>query len=440
MRRGLGKRRVRRLLGGWFKTQGNATTFDEFRAMRDEGQAKFWAFHMPWFDNMIYQLALHDGWISQLPWTRPSFPPLDLDSIVRDLTGDGNTECVPPTNETYTCICSKPVVAGESEQNTQVAQCDRCLVRFHAKCIEGSCPFCDDQTWDRLIGERTLKLQRLDSQYKAACELTQHYSPEYRALKAILYDNGNSTLTEPIIKLIKHTSQQDAPDPAAVPQIRHFMRKLYRIQLETSARPEVFAYGLSLAHLYRQMTMQPRIKQLARRKPKFVFKSEMNPKALDGSRCLCNGPMVGLGWPNLRCSMCQLSYHRACIALSSVDQMPKPLVCPLCSLKDSGSYGPAEVRVTYQDDDPEENAKFVDVKACLDSHGWSVIRRTLPPPVRETIYVELFLVIPGTHPDVEELQPRFKPARGTPVELTPRQHAYESSNNDEGFISGSESN
>ncbi|KAG8790659.1 hypothetical protein FRC12_011373 [Ceratobasidium sp. 428] len=207
------------ILAGQFKARGNATVLDEVRAMRDEGKSKLGAFQMPWFKHMVNQLAVHDDWASRLPWTRPGLPALDLDSIVRDLTGDTDAESTPPTNEACTCICVEPVV--DSGQGTKVAQCDHCSARFHAGCIEGSCPFCDDQTWNGLMGEPpTLKRQHLYSQYASACKLTQHYSSEYRALEVIRLDNGDSALTKPIIRLIKRLARQGSPDPAAVPQIR----------------------------------------------------------------------------------------------------------------------------------------------------------------------------------------------------------------------------
>ncbi|KAG8783862.1 hypothetical protein FRC12_019277 [Ceratobasidium sp. 428] len=338
-----------RIMAGRFEAGGAATAFDEFRAMRDEGKAKFWPFRMPWFKKMVGQLSVHDEWISRLPWTRPGLnAALDLEGIARDLTGDGDAESTPPTNEACTCICAKPVVVGKSPHDTKVAQCDHCLVRFHAKCIEGSCPFCDDQTWNRLMGEPPMfKRQHLYSQYATACKLTQHYSPEYRALKVILYGNGECALTKAITRFIKQLARQESPDPAAILQIRHLMRRLYRIQLEISPRPEIFAYGLSLAHLHRQMAMQSRIKQTTCQKPKFVFKTEMDPRASDGSRCLCSGAQSNTPSWLLTCNKCQSWYHEACIAVSSGSRVPLPFVCPLCLLKEGKGFGLAEVRVTY---------------------------------------------------------------------------------------------
>ncbi|KAG8756460.1 hypothetical protein FRC12_010553 [Ceratobasidium sp. 428] len=130
------------IMTGRFKAQGNATVFDEVRAMRNEGKSKFWAFQTPWFDMTVNQLEVHDDWISQLPWTRRGLPVLELNTAVDDLTGDGDAECVPPTNEACMCICLEPVVVDGSAQGIEVAQRDHCLVRFHTECIEGLCPFC----------------------------------------------------------------------------------------------------------------------------------------------------------------------------------------------------------------------------------------------------------------------------------------------------------
>ncbi|KAG8795455.1 hypothetical protein FRC12_014272 [Ceratobasidium sp. 428] len=431
------EKRCEEIMTNRFEARGNATVFDEFRAMRDGGRGKFWAFEMPWSERMAKQLAKHEDWISRLPRMRPGLPVLDLDSIVRDMTGNADAERAPPKNDTRTCICFEPVVVGESAQDPdQMAQCDHCLVRFHAKCIEGSCPFCDDQIWSRLMGEpRTLMLQYLNSQHLTACELTQYYSPEYRALRVIRSHSGDLALSKPIIRFIKQLGRQESPDPAMIPQLRHLMRRLYRIQFVISARPGVFDDGLSLPYLHRQMTMQPQVKQMARRKPRFVFGNEMN---YNRSRCLC-----GVGWDpfndDLTCSKCLSWYHEKCVAVSSTHQLLK-FVCPLCLLKEGKSYEPAEVRVRYHDDDPEENAKFVDVKACLDNYSWTVIRRALPPPVRPTITVELLLFIPGTNPNVEEPKPHPKSYSKSPIESTLPQYANEGSHSDEGFSSGSESN
>ncbi|QRV73270.1 histone demethylase JARID1 [Ceratobasidium sp. AG-Ba] len=409
---------------GRFKPRGSLTAYEEIRSMKDEGKAKFWAFRMPWFEDMTRQLAIHDDWVSRLPWNRQNHPLLQLEKILEDVTSDRGS--APPTNEACTCICVEPVAVPEpGEPDAQeIVQCDHCLAKFHAKCIEGSCPFCDHHHWNgSMPGKaRTFKLSHLITQYKAACDLTRHYSFDYNSLGVLI--RHCDALTRPIDTFIKQLGQQGTPDPAAVPQIRHFMRKLYRIQFDVQARADAPAYGLSLAHLHRQMAMQqpqPKTKRRLNRKPKFVFKPEVDPKAADGSRCLCGGAAASLKLPLLECSKCQSLYHVACVALQTIDKAPDPFVCPLCLLKKGKSYGPADVRVRYHDDDPEENAKFVDVKACLDNYSWKVIRRALPPPIRTTITVQLLRFVPGTNPDIDEPEVHHKPPSGpTPTKSTPQ--------------------
>lgn len=46
----------------------------------------------------------------------------------------------------------------------------------------------------------------------------------------------------------------------------------------------------------------------------------------------------------------------------------------------------------------------MDVKACLDKYSYKIIRRSLPPPHRTTITVQLHGFIPGTNPDVDEAE------------------------------------
>lgn len=339
------------IIAGNFKARGNNTVFDEVRTMREEGKGKFWAFRMPWFEELIRQLGAHEEWVSRLPWTRPKHPALELDNIIRDVTGDPDGGNAPPANEACTCICVEPVALteGQPPQELDVVQCDHCMAKFHAKCIEGSCPFCDHHHWNGSMSKpRKFAIHQLIPQYKSACELTRHYSPDWNNMGVII--KKCDALTRPIDTFIKQIGQQGSPDPAALPQIRHFMRRLYRIQFDVAPRPDIPSYGLSLAHLHRMIALQPQPKTIKRRlnrKPKFVFKPEVDPKAPDGSRCLCGGAAALLNLDLLDCSKCQSLFHVACVALPSTDAAPDPFVCPLCLLKKGKPYGPADVRVKY---------------------------------------------------------------------------------------------
>ncbi|CAE7185093.1 unnamed protein product [Rhizoctonia solani] len=379
---------------------------DDVYAMREEGK-KFWAFKMPWFERLVRSIQAHDEWIQRLPWTRPKHPALEYDAIHRDLSseGMGNT---PPTDETCTCLCVEPVMLGEGQSaaDMEVVQCDHCLAKFHAKCIEGSCPFCDHHHWNGSMDKpRKFTFVQLLAQHKAAGELTRRFSSDYRKLETIIAKCEN--LARPVTTFLRQVGQEGSPDPVALAQLRHFLRRLYRIQFDITPANNT-NFGLSLAHLHRTIALHPTPKNPKRRlnrKPKFVFKSETDSKAADGTRCLCGGAATPLNLDLIACSRCTTLYHVACVAFTSLEDAPDPYVCPLCLLKRGKPYGPADVRVKFPDDDLEEAAKFVDVKACLDNYSSKLIRRSLPSPHRTTITVQLFRFVPGTNPDIDEPDP-----------------------------------
>ncbi|CUA67843.1 histone demethylase JARID1 [Rhizoctonia solani] len=379
---------------------------DDVYAMREEGK-KFWAFKMPWFERLMRSLQAHDEWVQRLPWTRPKHPALEYDAIHRDLSSEGMGNS-PPTDEACTCLCVEPVVLGEGQSaaDMEVVQCDHCLAKFHAKCIEGSCPFCDHHHWNGSMDKpRKFTYLQLVAQHKAAGELTRRSSGDYRKLEMVIAKCDS--LARPITTFLRQVGQQGSPDPVALAQLRHFLRRLYRIQFDITPGSTT-NFGLSLAHLHRTIALHPTPKNAKRRlnrKPKFVFKSETDSKAADGTRCLCGGAATPLNLELIACSKCTTLYHVACVAFTSLDDAPDPYVCPLCLLKKGKPYGPADVRVKYPDDDPEESAKFVDVKACLDNYSSKIIRRSLPSPHRTTITVQLYRFVPGTNPDIDEPEP-----------------------------------
>ncbi|CAE6475034.1 unnamed protein product [Rhizoctonia solani] len=376
---------------------------EDVYAMREEGK-KFWAFKMPWFERLMRSLQAHDEWIQRLPWTRPKHPALEYDAIHRDLSSEGMGS-TPPIDEACTCLCVEPVMLGEGQSaaDMEVVQCDHCLAKFHAKCIEGSCPFCDHHHWNGSMDKpRKFTYVQLVAQHKAAGELTRRFSSDYRKLEMVITKCEN--LARPITTFLRQVGQQGTPDPIALAQLRHFLRRLYRIQFDITPTGTT-NFGLSLAHLHRTVALHPTPKNAKRRlnrKPKFVFKSETDSKAADGTRCLCGGAATPLNLELIACTKCTTLYHVACVAFMNLDDAPDPYVCPLCLLKKGKPYGPADVRVKFPDDDPEEAAKFVDVKACLDNYSSKLIRRSLPSPHRTTITVQLYRFVPGTNPDIDD--------------------------------------
>ncbi|QRW16558.1 histone demethylase JARID1 [Rhizoctonia solani] len=398
---------------GRYTPRTSKGTLEDIYAMREEGKSKFWAFKMPWFERLLKQLGQHDEWITRLPWTRPKHPALEMDAIQRDLSSTdlGNA---PPPDETCTCLCIEPVVLGEGQSaaDMEVVQCDHCLAKFHAKCIEGSCPFCDHHHWNGSMNKpRKFTYIQLVSLYKAAGEISRLFSNDYMTIArwGAHYKMRRSRATDHDVFATSRTTR--IPRSRLTSQIRHFMRKLYRIQFDITPANNT-SFGLSLAHLHRTIAMQPTPKTSKRRmnrKPKFVFKSEIDSKAEDGTRCLCGGAATPLNLELITCGKCMTLYHVACVAFSSLDDAPDP-----ANRMDLPMYGSS---IRLADDDPEEAAKFVDVKACLDNYSSKLIRRSLPSPHRTTITVQLPLC-PGTNPDVDEPEPSpttpSKPSNSSP--------------------------
>ncbi|KAG8732779.1 hypothetical protein FRC11_011022 [Ceratobasidium sp. 423] len=418
------------VLQGRHQARTSRGVIEDVYTMRDEGKTKFWAFKMPWFERLMRSLQAHDDWIQRLPWNRPKHPALELDAIQHDLSSEGMGTS-PPTDDACTCLCVEPVVLGEGQSaaDMEVVQCDHCLAKFHAKCIEGSCPFCDHHHWNGSMDKpRKFTYVQLVQTFKNAGELTRRYSSEYRKVESVMLKCEN--LARPIMTFLRQVGQQGSPDLGALAQLRHFMRRLYRVQFDITPAGNT-SFGLSLAHLHRMMASVPMPKDAKRRlnrKPKFVFKSEIDSKAEDGTRCLCGGAATPLNLEIIACSKCTTLYHVACVAFKTLEEVPDPYVCPLCLLKKGKSYGPADVRVKYPDDDPEEAAKFVDVKACLDNYSSKLIRRSLPSPHRTTITVQLYRFVPGTNPDVDEPEPLPSPT--TPRQSTSPRKSIGSSSQD----------
>ncbi|CAE6415617.1 unnamed protein product, partial [Rhizoctonia solani] len=207
---------------GRHQPRTNRGVIDDVYAMREDGK-KFWVFKMPWFERLMRSLQAHDEWVQRLPWTRPKHPALEYDAIHRDLSSEGMGNS-PPTDEACTCLCVEPVVLGEGQSaaDMEVVQCDHCLAKFHAKCIEGSCPFCDHHHWNGSMDKpRKFTYLQLVAQHKAAGELTRRSSGDYRKLEMVIAKC--ESLARPVTTFLRQVGQQGSPDPVALAQLRHFL-------------------------------------------------------------------------------------------------------------------------------------------------------------------------------------------------------------------------
>ena len=74
-----------------------------------------------------------------------------------------------------------------------------------------------------------------------------------------------------------------------MPHLRHYMRKLYKIQFIVSLSTEV-SYGIEVASLHRILDGQPALLRTKKgRRPEFVFGKDMGKDWLDGTRCIWGG-------------------------------------------------------------------------------------------------------------------------------------------------------
>ncbi|KAG8897367.1 hypothetical protein FRB99_008207, partial [Tulasnella sp. 403] len=261
--------------------------FEELRDMRTKVQTQLWMFSIPSWEVIDQQLVWHDVWLEKLPWYRIPQPAMQGKLIVDDVIENTRPEDnKPPADPDCTCICPTPVRVTSDRQNDAV-QCDHCGAKFHAKCIEGSCPFCDHHHWNGAITKpRNFQYTDLLPIAIEAPELTKNYSLAWKHLDIIItfveklnraIDNFLSVVSEP---------SGPMPLPDAIAQIRHFLRKLYKIQFVVKPRADLPAYGLTLCHLHRTLATSrsaqngngqqnggPK-KYKSNRRPKFIFTAE----------------------------------------------------------------------------------------------------------------------------------------------------------------------
>ncbi|KAH9912394.1 PLU-1-like protein-domain-containing protein, partial [Fomitopsis serialis] len=187
-----------------------------------------------------------------------------------------------------------------------------------------------------------------------------------------------------------------------IPQVRHYMRKLYRIQFAVSPNPEV-SFGLDLAGLHRILAGQPvPVRMKKRRRPKFVFGQDVDPDWRDGTRCICRGrTSYLLNYPTVQCEVCEKLYHAGCV-FYPVDNAGgvRRFMCPLCCIRKNRAYPYSEVRVKYAEN-PEADV-YVNTKEMLQNFSKEIIYMKLPPPYTQTLFVELIRSAPIPPPNPYE--------------------------------------
>ncbi|GBE79852.1 predicted protein [Sparassis crispa] len=355
-------------------------------------------FILPNFDKLDKQIALHYRWLEGLPWFCRQHQEAHGQPILDDVVESTRPEDdLPPNDEYFTCICTTPVRPPAAGTVSDAVQCDHCYARFHGVCAAngGSCPFCDHHHWNGTIHkERSWHFCYLPTILLHAPDITKNYSEDWKQLEIIVHRVDR--LSAAIGQFLSFASQPANQRPEYIPQVRHYMRKLYKIQFAVSPNPEV-SFGLDLAGLHRILAGQPapvRVKK--RRRPKFTFGQDIDKDWMDSTRCICRGRTnYLLNYPTVECELCGKFYHAGCVffPMDPSSGVRNRFMCPLCCLRKNRAYPYSEVRVKHIDN-PEPDT-YVDTKEMLDTFSKEIIYMKLPPPYTQTLFVELIRFTPG---------------------------------------------
>lgn len=400
--------------------------FLAMRQWRTYAKEHLTMFSLPNFERLEKQLTLHFRWLEGLPWYCRSHHAAHGKPLLEDVVESTRPEDdLPPTDEYFTCICTNPVRPPAPGTVSDAVQCDHCFARFHGICAAngGSCPFCDHQHWNGTIHkERGYHFVYLPTILLHAPEITKNYSEDWKHLEIIIHRVDR--LCSVIGQFLAYAMQPPNQRPEYIPQVRHYMRKLYRIQFAVAPNPES-SYGLELAGLHRILAGQPvPLRQKKRRRPKFVFGQDLDKDWIDGTRCICRGRTnYLLNYPTVECELCGKLYHGGCVFFP-IDPTPggnNRFMCPLCCIRKNRTYPYSEVRVRHVGEfayslfavnlvltfvsENNESEMYVDTKQMLDTFSKDIIYMKLHLPYTQTLFVELMRFTPG--------QPESAPVNGS---------------------------
>jgi len=325
--------------------------FDNIRKWKAYARDHLKMFALPAFEKLDIQLNLHHRWLEGLPWYCPEHQEPHGQQILEDVVESTRPEeDLPPSDEYFTCICTIPVRPPPPGTISDAVQCDHCFARFHGLCAAngGSCPFCDHHHWNGAIHkDRSWHFCFLPTILNNAPEITKNYSREWRQLEIIVHRLDR--LSAVIGQFLSFASQPGNQRVEYISQVRHYMRKLYKIQFAVSPDREV-SFGLDLAGLHRILAGQPApVRMKKRRRPRFAFGQDFDKDWLDGTRCICRGRRnYLLNYPTVECELCNKLYHAGCVffPLDTTSTAKQLFTCPLCCLRKNRTYTYSEVRVS----------------------------------------------------------------------------------------------
>ncbi|KIK29056.1 hypothetical protein PISMIDRAFT_516418 [Pisolithus microcarpus 441] len=392
--------RCEAILRNRYQHRDEIDIFEMMTKWRSYAREHLSVFSLPTFEKLDAQLTLHQKWLEDLPWYCQQHGAKHGQDILSDVLDSTRPEDdLPPNDEYFTCICNAPVRPPPPGTQSDAVQCDHCFARFHGECAAngGSCPFCDHRHWNGAINKgRNWHFCFLPQILLSAPEVTKNYCDAWKQLEIIVHRVDR--LSSVIGHFLTFASQPGNQRSEYIPQVRHYMRKLYKIQFAVSPSREV-SFGLDLAGLHRILAGQPApVRMRKRRRAKFVFGQDIDKDWLDGTRCICRGrtPFL-LHFPTVECEMCNRRYHIGCVFYpmdGSMGQMLHRFLCPLCCIRKNRSYEYSEVRVKHFDNSDKDT--YVNTTAMLETCSKDVIYKTLPPPYTQTLIVELIRYTSGS--------------------------------------------
>ena len=317
---------------------------------RDYSTAHLNMFALPNFEQLEKQVAKHDTWLRSIPWYCAEHNETHSQGILDDVLENTRPEDdLPPNDEFFTCICNTSVRPPPNGAASDAVQCDHCFARFHGECAKngGSCPFCDHQHWNGTIQkQRNFHFCFLPTILASAPDISRNYSDDYKKLEIIVHRVDR--LSAIIGQFLSYTADPEHQRSEYLPQVRHYMRKLYKIQFAVSPNPDI-SFGLDLAGLHRILASRPpATRNKKRRKPRFVFGQDVDNDWTDGTRCICRGRMTIMDAVHkVECELCQKKYHKGCVFLPDNKSTPpiSHFTCPICCLRKGKTYPYSDVRV-----------------------------------------------------------------------------------------------
>ncbi|KAG7097398.1 hypothetical protein E1B28_004748 [Marasmius oreades] len=390
--------RCEQVLKGTYRLRPNENVFSSIKDWRDYANEHLKLFSLPTFEKLEVQLNSHNQWQRSLPWWCNKHDAPHVKPVMDDVLSCTRPEDDrPPDDEYFTCICNAPVKPPPPGVVSDAVQCDHCYARFHGECAKngGSCPFCDHHHWNGDIPkERSWHFCYLPQLLVMAPEITKRYSQDWKDLETIVVKVDR--LSQVIGHFLAYQSREENQRSAYIHQVRHYMRKLYKLQFVVSPTFEI-SFGLDLASLHRMLAQRP--PKTKKKRAKVTFGQDIDPVWADGTRCICRGRSPYLvNYPTVACEGCERLYHAACVffPMDSLPDVRRKYQCPLCCLRKNKVYRYSDVRVQPSSTEGRHPDIYVNWTEMLEASSRDIIYMTLPKPYRETLFVELVRYIPAS--------------------------------------------